>query len=613
MQINSIERNIRFSNLALEDYKSLNDHYNIKLLESLRNEPNFISVYEASNNYIKPKGELKREAEKLSNNKEKPIADFGKAVLAFLAKGVRALDRLCLTIGVVLTVGGITLAVCIGLIIGILLFAVLVIPAAVLCKALMKLDKSLTKVIKGSKDENVKKYETVSKNIQKNKDGIKDIKDLEKLIKVSEAMEIVKGEPEMLQLTESLDLIRLINVIESKIDNYESSDICEIKMEVFEDLSPEHLSYNVSESSNIMESTNIDNTDLFMTLENINSQPLLSGKGLLNGMVAIATEACSEKSILEFLNRYKNTVLYEMKNEKYRDLPIMMETGLCLKYIRERCSDLPDVMESCNQMDQLFGDIITECETSVAEDGTGFNPDPFSIGSLTPLPVADRAVGNAVCDVLDAETDEEIYEAMINLSKISRAINESYYVTESGMIILREDAGKVARNAETKVNKEMSKVATKDKTDGVRAAAKRATDPMVAFIDKEYKKLKTADTNERRRIILQGGSITKVLYKVWRWVKRGIGLAAGAFVGAHFAPAAIATGIAFVGFIASDKYLDKKERAKILKELEDEIQICNEKIDDSRGDDNKQKKYELMRIRNDLQRQRDKIRYNLSN
>ena len=613
MQVNNIERNIRFSNLALEDYKTLNDHYNIKLLESLKNEPNFISVYEATNNYVKPKAELKREAEKLSKNKEKPIADFGKAVIEFLAKGVRGIDRLCLTIGVLITVGGAILAVCISLIISILLFAVLVVPAAMLCAALGKLDKSLTKVIKGSKDENVKKYEALSKNIQKNKDGIKDIKDLEKLIKVSEAMEIVKEETEMIKSTESLDLMRLIKVIESKIDNYESSDICELKMEVYEDLCPDHLSYNVSENYNVMESTNIDNTDLFMTLENITSQPLLSGKGLLNGMVAIATETCNEKSILEFLNRYKNTVLYEMKNEKYRDLPIIMETGLCIKYIKDRCSDLTSVIESCNQMDQLFGEIVSECESSVSEDATSFNPDPCSLGSLTPMPVADRTIDNAICDIVGAETDEEIYEAMINLSRIERSLNESYYVTESNMIVVKEDAGKVARKAETKANKEMSKITTKDKSSGIKAAVKHTTDPMVAFIDKEYKKLKTADTNERRRIILQGGSITKTLYKVWRWVKRGVALAIGATVGAHFAPAALATGIAFVGFIASDKYLDRKERAKILKELEDEIAICNEKIDDSRGDDNKQKKYELMRIRNDLQRQRDKIRYNLSN
>ena len=75
--------------------------------------------------------------------------------------------------------------------------------------------------------------------------------------------------------------------------------------------------------------------------------------------------------------------------------------------------------------------------------------------------------------------------------------------------------------------------------------------------------------------------------------------------------AAIVSGIIFIGHIATDKYLDKKERAKLLRELEDEIQICNEKIDDSRGDDNKQKKYELMRIRNQLTRTSEKIRLGL--
>ena len=45
--------------------------------------------------------------------------------------------------------------------------------------------------------------------------------------------------------------------------------------------------------------------------------------------------------------------------------------------------------------------------------------------------------------------------------------------------------------------------------------------------------------------------------------------------------------------------------------MEDELEVVKEKIDDSRGDENKQKKYELMRIRNELQRQMDRVKYNL--
>lgn len=77
--MNNIEKDIRFSNLALEDYIRLNDLYNTKLLESLSGNSNFISIYESTENYVKPKAELRRDAEKLSKSSDSNIAKFGKA------------------------------------------------------------------------------------------------------------------------------------------------------------------------------------------------------------------------------------------------------------------------------------------------------------------------------------------------------------------------------------------------------------------------------------------------------------------------------------------------------------------------------------------------------
>jgi hypothetical protein len=596
MPISSIERNLRFSELTMENYRVLKNRYNIKLLESLQNEPNFISLMESSKSYIKPKNEIKKEAEALANHKEKPVAEFGKAVLEFLAKGVLGFDRLCLAISTVLLVGGVVLAVCISLILTILIFAVMVIPIATLTAGLGKINKSLKGYV--NKDKNVKKYEKLAKNIQAQKDGIKDIKELDKLVATIESIEIMQENPNLVTLQETADLFRFISVIERKMEIPDES-LLETRMAIYENLGPDHLCYNLKKRQNVMESTRIDDTDLFMNLKSIVSKPLLSGAGLLNGMIAITTEACDETSIYEFLNRYKNTVLYEMRNEKYRDLPILMETGLCLKYIRECCSDVPDVMESCDYFDQVLGEIIEESEQIVSEEGgPGFNPDPFGLGSLTPMPVADRVVADAFCDIIEAETDAEITEAMTNFGRIAKIINESYEVGEDGMLIVTEGIGSAARGAAEKVGNAKAKV-------------KGKLSPMERFIENQYAKLKKKDSNERRRIIMQGGDASKAFYKVWRWVKRGIGLAIGAGLGQYCTIAALATGIAFIGFIASDKYLDAKERAKILRELEDEIAIVNEKIDDSRGDDNKQKKYELMRIRNELQRQKDRISYNL--
>ena len=46
-------------------------------------------------------------------------------------------------------------------------------------------------------------------------------------------------------------------------------------------------------------------------------------------------------------------------------------------------------------------------------------------------------------------------------------------------------------------------------------------------------------------------------------------------------------------------------------ELEEELEIVNEKIEDSRGDEDKSKKYELMRVRSKLQKELDRINLGL--
>ena len=120
-------------------------------------------------------------------------------------------------------------------------------------------------------------------------------------------------------------------------------------------------------------------------------------------------------------------------------------------------------------------------------------------------------------------------------------------------------------------------------------------------------KAKKADAEERRNIIIKGG----VLPKVTRWLKRAIPISIGLAAGTVIPITAVMSAIAFIGWVCTDKELDQRERTKILRELEDEIEIVNEKIEDARGESNKQKKYELMRIRNKLNRTKDSIALNL--
>lgn len=257
--------------------------------------------------------------------------------------------------------------------------------------------------------------------------------------------------------------------------------------------------------------------------------------------------------------------------------------------------------------------------TAAAE--CGFNPNQRNLNEITPMDGsrsfsiepwsnAERTVGLAMCDICEAETDEEITEAMLHFARVTEAINAVYEMTEVGDLDdMEESIGSAARGVVRSTRNTTRKIARKvDKTTrGLKSGAKKTVDPIVSLIDKNVEKIKAADAAERREIILKGGIIPKIM----RWLKRSIAILIGGAVGAQVPIVALMTAITFIGWICTDKYLDGKQRHAILSQLEDEIELVNEKIDDARGDSNKQKKYELMRIRNKLKRTSDKIRYNL--
>lgn len=626
MGITNLERRIRFSVLTPDEYDLIGNGYSHRLLESLDGNTEFTELLESKLvTYIKPQVELKKDAEKLANYSDSTISNFGKAVLKFFASGFKTIDELLLAISSVLMVGGVTLSVCITLIIGIILFAVTVIPFAALTAALDAQAKALGRVIDNPNDANTKKYASLSKNIRAQKSGVKDIKELEKMVAVSEALDAfisVSHEDTVIE-----NYCAIIRASETRRD---AANIDELKaiteMQIYSDLAPMDMSHKNMGPFELLESADFaddDGTKAFMGFRSILENECLSGESLLRGLSCIITEATDKKSILEFLNLYKATAIYEFTHPAYCDFPLLESTGATIQFLENRCEGNTQMLESLNQTNQLLGEIIDEAYTTVKENEAaggapvctpsttevGFNPDPFNIGSLTPFPVAERRVRRTLCEIATAETDDEITEAIINFGRVMNVINESYTIQESDntICITEADLGKAARKASDKAHHGFSKVAMKDKASGVKAAVKNTVDPMEKFIQKQYQTLKEKDANERRNVIMKGGALPKVL----RWVKRSIGLAVGAGVGQLIPGAAIVTGIVFIGYVCSDKYLDAKERNKILRELEDEIQICNEKIDDSRGDDNKQKKYELMRIRNQLKRTSDKIRFGL--
>ena len=71
----------------------------------------------------------------------------------------------------------------------------------------------------------------------------------------------------------------------------------------------------------------------------------------------------------------------------------------------------------------------------------------------------------------------------------------------------------------------------------------------------------------------------------------------------------LAAAIGYVGSIGVDKHLDAKERRAILRELDQELAIIDEKIDDAKAAGDNKQKYQLMRLKDKLENERKRVKF----
>lgn len=640
MAISNLERRIRFSNnFSVQEYRDLAQEYRNLVTPMLAaHDTKFQAALETAGDgseFILPKAKIEKMAEALVLDTNVYRANLGKSILHFMTTKEITLVYKC--IEEIFTVGGDLFESVYQLIMSFIGFAITVLPAKDLSENTKCHEQNISSRFSDYWDRKFSKHMTtylkMVENIAFNNDkGIPSVHDLMKAVTISGELDNYVANyihPDTTYDDATInDCCSIIQAINSRLFNPDNKDydVMDFQLTALGEISPIAESTQFGTNS-IMESMELlaNNDYGYQTMEAIVEKPMLSTKGLFHGIISIVSESYEPDLLAKFIKCYENTAKYEMTHESFRDFPLMKVTNAILEYTRNRCKGNHVLMENIQTLEETFNSanslVYDEIKEEMANGGpnmsvapstsdVGFVPDPYSIGSLTPFPVADRRVGSLLVDIVRAETDDEITEAMLNFSRVETVINEHYEVTgneKEGYLIMEGLFGKAARKAETKANEKFSKIATRDKSGGIKEAIKRTLDPMEKWIEKKWDEFKEKDAAERREIILKGG----VWPKVMRWIKRGIKLLIGGMVGTVIPPVAIISGIIFIGRICTDKYLDNKERAKILRELEDEIMICNEKIEDSRGDDDKQKKYELMRIRNQLQRTSEKIRLGL--
>jgi len=130
---------------------------------------------------------------------------------------------------------------------------------------------------------------------------------------------------------------------------------------------------------------------------------------------------------------------------------------------------------------------------------------------------------------------------------------------------------------------------------------KKSVNHVVDAFNDTIDKYKKMEANERRNRIIEGGS----QFTLIKIIKYGIA------VGLVWAVSPALAAIGLLTSVALNTHVEIKARKRILNDLEDELKIVDAKIEDSRNDNQKEKKYQLMRIKSKLEKDISRIKYGL--
>ena len=217
----------------------------------------------------------------------------------------------------------------------------------------------------------------------------------------------------------------------------------------------------------------------------------------------------------------------------------------------------------------------------------------------TPL---ENAIYIKICDFIFDEREDNCLESFKKITDLVTKYEQLIILEEGADESRKSLSRKVALKAEVAAKKSIKKLRDmKTKGQHTTAVLKRVPRHIEDFINNTLNKLKEMDRTERRNRIIEG-TVRKKLMKVIR---------DAIVLGVTWAINPAISAITLIAGVAIDKMTDKKVRHQILHELELELKIVDEKLEDARSDGSRRKKYELMRIKHKLEREIDRIRYNL--
>lgn len=131
----------------------------------------------------------------------------------------------------------------------------------------------------------------------------------------------------------------------------------------------------------------------------------------------------------------------------------------------------------------------------------------------------------------------------------------------------------------------------------------KAAENIEKLINYPINKIIKSDKAERKDRIIEG----RWRLKIWKLIRKAI---MGRMLYVAFGPISAAIGL--IASVALDKKLDRRIRNDIVHEMETELRVVNEKIEDAKGENDKKEKYQLMRLKDKLEKDIQRVKYGLN-
>ena len=279
--------------------------------------------------------------------------------------------------------------------------------------------------------------------------------------------------------------------------------------------------------------------------------------------------------------------------DKFKDMeyvdPLMVE---CIKKKIELERTM--LKEQFYQHSQIIDKIASLLFESLENVSVGLIETYFDIPDCRTIEM--RAVIELALLGDENTSDEFVMERLNNIISLSNAYNE--VLTEGKVEKTLVRGAQKAERGVTKATHSTKSVAisTGNVVKAVGQIPKSLENEISNFINKMIEK----DAARRREELLNKGARVRL----FKFIRKSLGVSITATI---FGPLAAAIG--YVGSIGVDKHLDAKERRAILREIDQELTIIDEKIDDAKAAGDNKQKYQLMRLKDKLENERKRVKY----